>query len=266
MIKAEILADSISESGHRLTTFRVRFPKSLLAEFNTHRSLSRNWASSRAIPARRVRSQIIRDPFVPTYFGANQAGMQAAAELSGFRLFLAKRLWLWARYPAIVFHWALEKVGLHKQHANRILEPWMWADGIVSATEWQNFFQLRCHPDAQPEFRRLAEEMRELMKFCTPRPVKAGDWHLPLVEPGHHIDSTLLKISAARCARVSYSRASSTEINRDITLYDRLCGSVPMHLSPLEHQATPVDGRHGNFCGWRQHRKDLILESGGDYR
>ena len=65
MIKAEIIADSLSPQGHRLTTFICVFPRIVLAEFNTHRMLSRNSASSRAIPFNKMLEMVKTNPFIP---------------------------------------------------------------------------------------------------------------------------------------------------------------------------------------------------------
>lgn len=272
MIEAKILADSLNAAtGDRLTTFQVRVPKWLLAEINTHRALSRNFASSRAIPAKTIRKQVIKDPVVPVYFGANQKGMQSQAELTGWRLVLAKQIWKLARFPACGFHWLGEKIGLHKQILNRILEPWMWADGVISGTEFRNFFALRNHPDAQPEFGELARQMKLLYDSSQPRILQIGDWHLPYIEPedltSYHEQVEL--ISSARCARVSYllrdGRRSNAEA--DLELFNRLVGAFPGHWSPTEHpaQALPTSDRYGNFVGFKQFRKFHKGESGGDY-
>lgn len=286
MIEAKILADSLNAAtGDRLTTFQVRVPKWLLAEINTHRALSRNFASSRAIPAKTIRRQIINDPFVPVYFGANQKGMQANFELTGWRLVLAKHLWKLARFPACGFHWLGEKLGLHKQIVNRLLEPWMWADGVISGTEFKNFFALRNHPDAQPEFRDLANQMQTVYESNIPSLLFPGQWHLPFVGVDEQIvhpvvgtddliippndPDILKKISSARCARVSYllRDGKRSDVEADRNLYDRLVGAFPGHWSPTEHpaQAMPTSERYGNFVGFKQFRKFHNTEAGGDY-
>jgi hypothetical protein len=275
-ISAEILADSINGmTGDRLTTFRVRLPKWLIAELNTHRALSRNFASSRAIPAKKIREQVMSDPFTPVHWGANQKGMQAKQELKGWRLAAAKQIWLLSRWliPPVVAHWLLEKVGLHKQVANRLLEAWMWADGVISATEWKNFFLLRNDPDAQPEFQELAGQMHWGRTVSNPRPLNSGEWHLPMLEAGSFDDIMTLdyakRVSAARCARVSYLLREGEKhlVAEDLKLCDRLFGSSPRHLSPAEHQAKalPSSERCGNFVGWKQFRKEFGDEAGGDY-
>lgn len=267
MIEAKIILDSISNKDVRLTTFELSYPRFILAEFNTHRVFSRNSASSRAIPVKKLISDILNDPVVPVFWGKNQPGMQAKTQLSGFKLFLSKRLWKMASYNAIVFAYALQKIGLHKQIANRIIEPWMHTKTIVTSTEWSNFFELRNHPDAQPEFRVLAEEMFSQLQSSTPKQLKYGEWHLPYVTEDEKKNNTLevlLKMSVARCARVSYLTHDGKipNIDSDVELHNRLVGSVPIHASPTEHQATPTkDVRmHKNYRGWKQYRDDVELK------
>jgi hypothetical protein len=256
-ISAEVIADSLNPQGDRLTTFRVVFPKFILAEFNTHRMLSRSFSSSRAIPAKKMRSLVLSSPVIPTSFGGNQKGMQATGELVGWRWLTAKWTWLGARYPACVFHWLAEKLGLHKQVCNRLIEPWVWVEGVVSATEWDNFWLLRCHEDAQPEFHLLALLMRHALKDSAPKDLKEGEWHLPFIDADSQGEKAQM-VSAARCARVSYflKDGRRSDIDADLALCDRLSGSSPKHLSPFEHQAIALDShqRCGNFVGWKQFR------------
>lgn len=295
MIQAEIIADSINAAtGDRLTTFKVRSPKWMLAEVNTHRALSRNWSSSRAVPGKKIRQMVLTDPFIPIHWGANQKGMQAESELKGWRKELARSLWLFARYPACVTHWLLsDVVGLHKQVCNRLLESWMWADGIISATEWNNFWKLRDHPDAQPEFQALAQLMHAKYKRSIPQKLSPGQWHMPLIHPDDltsrgYLASTLeadlgqlslafqseastclLRMSTARCARASYFLRNGqwSDWKADYELHDRLVGANPRHMSPTEHQAQALENsdRVGNFVGWKQYRKTFADESNGDY-
>lgn len=259
-ISAEILADSINTAtGDRLTTLRIVLPRFILAEFNTHRMLSRNFSSSRAVPAATMRSRVLANPVLPASFGSNQPGMQAGHELSGVRKAIARGAWLWARYPACAFHWIGEIAGLHKQVLNRLLEPWLWAEGIVSATEWENLFLLRCHPDAQPEFQVLAIAIRDAIAASTPKQLSPGSWHIPYITEGEL--ETIKRVSAARCARVSYYLRDGkvSSVDADLKLCDRLAGSDPKHLSPFEHQAIalPHSVFSGNFKGWKQYRKEL---------
>ncbi len=263
---ARVVADSVSASGRRLVTMEVTFPRLVLAEFNTHRVFSRNSASSRAIPIKRQLARIREDPFVPDSWGLNQAGMQAEHEADEATAATARAAWLTARDRAVEQAEELLGLGIHKQLANRLLEPFMWHTVIVTATEWSNFFALRANPMAQPEISTVATLMLAAHGDSTPTPVRAGGWHLPLLQPEER-DGTFehseeaRRISAARCARVSYlTHGGVRDLDADLGLYQRLVDGG--HLSPLEHVATPEPeaGWVGNFHGWRQLRKTIPNE------
>lgn len=266
MIEAKIICDSISPQGVRLTTFELKYPRFILSEFNTHRVFSRNSASSRAIPVKKMIKDVINDPVIPVFWGKNQAGMQAKEELSGIKLKAAQFLWKIARYPACGIAYFMTKIGLHKQITNRIIEPWMWTKTIVTATEWDNFFELRVHEDAQPEIYSLSTLMYQEYLNSTPKKLKYGEWHLPYVTEDELNNNTLsieslIMVSGARCARVSYLThdGKAPDSSKDFRLYDDLVGSVPIHASPTEHQATPNKNTNfdKNFRGWHQHRADI---------
>lgn len=273
-ISAKVIADSINPDGQRLTTIEATFNRYILSELNTHRVLSRNSASSRAIPVSRIIRQVWSDPATPISWGANQAGMQARSELRGWRRWLARRLFLLARLPALAIAWLLVKVGLHKQVANRILEPWVWHTAVISATEWDNFFKLRLHPDAQPEFQELARCIRRAMDGSTPDELGWGGWHAPYIQREDHEASWTLSrdersdlfpdvvfMSVARCAAVSYVRQGERrDVRKDIDLSVRLRNSG--HWSPFEHVAQAERGPSGNFNGFKQLRKFYPGESG----
>lgn len=263
-ISASILADSRNlATGDRLTTFQVRVPKFLLAEINTHRMLSKNFASSRAIPASKIREQVIKDPFIPVYWGKNQKGMTASVEMTGWPKDVAIQLYLSARYPAVVVHWLMDKVGVHKQHCNRLLETYMWADGIISATEFENFFRLRTHKDAQPEFRVLATQMQQLAHASEPKLLQPGEWHIPLTNPLEPSLERRKQISAGNCAAVSYQFRERSD-DKAIDICQRLATATPPHMSPLEHQAMALhdSAKCGNLVGFQQFRKEFTDESG----
>lgn len=295
-IKAQVIADSVSEAGIRLTTLQLRYPKFIHFEFMTHRTFSRNASSSRAIPVERLIRDVLDDPVYPSSWGKNQPGMQAREEHGEhFRMlcigetdWLARvmgprQAWDEARSRAVDAAQCFARAGYHKQIVNRLLEPFCHINVVVTATEWDNFFSIRCHLDAQPEMRELAEKMRDAMKENKPIPIRHGDWHLPYADrigqlddlneekPGTNNLDMRLKCSVARCARVSYltQDGKKPSVESDVDLYNRLVGAVPLHASPAEHQATPdkrttmtVSGwlqpmLHGNFRGWIQHRKQL---------
>jgi hypothetical protein len=297
---AKVLADSVSPDGHRLTTLEATFPRFVLAEFNTHRVFSRNSASSRAIPVAKQLRRVLDDPYVPIEFGSNKPGMQAGPALSGASRDAAEAEWLAARDDAVRhvlglitspenvagyddLHACLEAaqgslkqppaqwLNVHKQVANRLLEPFMWHTVIVSSTTWDNFFNLRCHPDAQPEIRLIAAKMRDALERSVPTRLGSDEWHLPLVGEAEREEVSspeeLAKISIGRCARVSYlTHAGTRDLAADVTLYDRLAESG--HMSPMEHVARPMSAAEleqsewsGNFQGWIAHRKLIPGES-----
>lgn len=276
MIEAKVIEDSVSESGKRITTLQVKFHRFILPEFNTHRVFSRNFSSSRAIPTKKLLEQVRSDPAMPVHWGKNQPGMQAEVELEGDALKNAKFAWKRAAESAASMAEVMAELGVHKQIVNRAIEPYLWANGIVTSTEWDNWFELRAHTDAQPEIHELAIRMREAIDGSTPRLLKHDEWHLPYVSIEERNDgffkipanrNMLQKISAARCCRVSYLKHDGTlpNIDDDLALFQRLAGAVPLHASPLEHQAMPdvphpLDDwlnpeLHGNFKGWIQYRK-----------
>lgn len=212
-ITAEVLADSLAPCGKRLTTVLLDgFPKFLQAELNTHRMLSRGSASSRAIPNEKLRQRITEDPAMPVWWGKQQPGMQAREELGEREKNAAMYLWRHARDKMLEVSADLANLGVHKQLCNRLIEPWMPVAIIVSATEWENFFRLRCHPDAQPEMRVAAEAIRDAMVASEPSVIQQSGYHLPLVRPEDYASDIdlngLVKLSVARCARAS--RTSTT--------------------------------------------------------
>lgn len=271
MYSAKILKDSLAASGSRLTTMEITFPRIVLAELNTHRICSRNSASSRAIPSEKIIKRVMQDPFLPVYWGKNKKGMSAESELSISEQFEANLIWIEARNNAVDSVRKLLKLGVHKQIANRLLEPFIWQTVIISATSWDNFFNLRCHPDAQPEIRKIALMMRELYYSCIPNSdlSKTFNWHLPLLDDEEFDElikiyslDNIIKISVGRCARVSYlTHDGIRDPQADIELTNKLLASG--HMSPSEHIALGMSDMKvsGNFVGWQQFRKTLPNEN-----
>lgn len=261
---ARVVADSVSPVGIRLVTIEAKMHRYVLSEFNTHRVFSRNSASSRAIPTTKQLEAVRNDPAMPIEFGSNKAGMQAGPPLEGEELDRAHKMWLEARDNAVESAEALMAAGVHKQVTNRLLEPFMWHTVIVTSTEWDNFYEQRCSPLAQPEIRAVAEAMRDAMNASTPRPLDYDRWHLPYVDDvdADEIDpADRLYVSAARCARVSYlTHDGVRNVSKDLDLYQKLVTARPMHASPLEHVARPQltdEPSAGNLRGWRQLRHDV---------
>lgn len=309
--RAEVVADSVSPQGKRVTTLEVEMPRLILAEFNTPRMFSRNSASSRAIPVHKQIEKLLNEPFIPERFGINQKGMQSYAWLDGLARDEALRIWLRGRDRAVTTALELilgeerasdmfkykpadefatvdqlhagfkaakdliiselgkedpadvEILNVHKQLANRGLEPYMWQTVIVTATEWSNFMALRIDDEAQAEIRKPAELMLEAMEGSSPVELGYGEWHTPYIRPDEKLDiDTRVSVSTARCARVSYlTQDGRRDIAEDTTMYQRLV--VKGHMSPTEHPCRPLEvgeQQKGNLLGWHQHRADLPNE------
>jgi thymidylate synthase ThyX len=267
---ARVLTDSLSPAGVRLTTMEVRYPRFIHSEMMTHRVFSRNAASSRAIPIKKMIAAVREDPAMPIYWGRNQSGMSARAEIDDAARDLAEREWRRALENALASAERLSEgdIDLHKQLVNRLLEPFAWITVIITATEWANFFTQRTHPDAQPEISKIASMMFDAYRESAPRPVAAGGWHLPLIQDDERdLDPDLLcKLSVARSARVSYlTHDGKRDHEKDLELYDRLLsGGANGHWSPTEHVATPLADAEtfsGNLRGWLQYRKQFAQEN-----
>ena len=278
-----VIEDSISPEGIRLTTFANKNPRMIHSEFMTHRVISRNASSSRAIPVQKQIANILADPAEPSEWGSNQRGMQAGEDLTGWRLRLTKIAWHGAKHATVIAARLAIRAGAHKQIANRMLEPWSHISSVVTATDYANWFALRDHDDADPTIRELALAMKYALDGSTPKLLQPGEWHLPYItalereQYGKHLnkDGTpfLARLSAARCARVSFlTHGGRIPAHADdIRLWEQLVDSQPVHASPTEHQATPdkkwtrdrwgKPQEHGNFRGWRQHRKMIPGEA-----
>ncbi len=269
---ARVIADSLSPAGCRLTTIEVSLHRFVLAELNTHRVFSRNSASSRAIPIGRSMARLADWPVYPTVFPAEQRGMSGGGPLPSAETAEAREIWAAARDAAVGYAEKLAALGVHKSVANRLLEPFMFTTVIVTATDWNGFWAQRCNRHAQPELRAAANAMRVAYLASTPEQVHPSGWHLPYIDDQDRAEvseaglgnGALRRISAARCARVSYlTHDGRRDHSADLDLYARLVAAAPPHASPLEHVATPAEayGRaepRGNFRGWHQLRH-LVL-------
>jgi hypothetical protein len=286
-VSAKVVADSQYRDA-RLITLEIELHRFILPEANTHKALSRNYQSSRAIPILRQLEQIANDPAMPVYYGKDQAGMVAGEELEGRDLELAKMIILGMRDACLNGVKQLHKLNLHKQVSNRYVEPWMWTKGVITAThkDFKAMFKLRRHFAAQPEIKALFDVIYEAIEGSTPETLKPGQWHLPYVhtyfEGGkQHFTSqsdekevslvTAIKISSSCVAQVSYRKLNDS-LEKALTVYDMLNLPVegvypddPPHFSPTEHIAKAGDCEiemSGNFHtdDFIQYRK--VLEKG----
>lgn len=291
-ITAKMILDSIYDEN-RISTLELDYPRFIHSEFMTHRLFSRNAASSRAIPAKAVRQQVWYSPALPNSWGKNQSGMQASSNLGKFRSWMASKLWCGLAKVACLFHFLLEKVGVHKQLTNRILEPWQMIKVVVTATEWDNFLWLRNHSAAQPEIHTLARKIQTALDSSVPQTLRVGQWHLPYHDPipGEGLSYRPTKtpslaqgkaVSVSCCAQVSYRKLDDS-LEKAERIAKMLTSGDRIHASPFEHQATPIDPNttiradvndqtvympdgvthidancdawSGNFKGWIQHRQ-----------
>lgn len=273
----------------RLLSMVVRFPRCILSEINTHRVFSRNSASSRARALSTTVREIMEDPYIPL-FTRNQRGMHGRYVSSAHRKHATEQ-WLQARDHAVagtlnmlLYDGGPESVvdagsirdrweewvdlyyqkyksddptvlSVHKQNSNRLLEPFMWHEAIISSTYWGNFFDLRDHEEAQPEIRAIARLMRVAAESSVPQ----SSWvHAPFSEEAYAQSSAegsekfpvdtvedfwksyrdVFMDSAGDCARVSYASKLETGSTASRKLGERLLSAG--HMSPFEHVAVPA--------------------------
>lgn len=269
---AKLLADVVNPQGNRLTIYEATFHRFVLAEVNTHRSHSRSSASSRAIPVEKMLRRAIENPAFPISWASEQPGMQGGTELEGQDLFDAQRLLeRIAQFTTEAIDGYLEahpdkSTRLHKSLLNRPLEWFQYHTVIIGATDdgWANLFAQRAtehSPLAQPELRAVVDIMWDLYKASTPSPLGYGEWVTPYIQP-HEVfrsEEDKRRVSAARCARVSYLNhdRSDPDIDSDLGVFAKLTSARPMHAAPLEFVARPLNPQGkpmGNFTGYRQFR------------
>lgn len=284
MITANIIKDSINPRGTRITTYELVYPRFVHSELMTHRVFSRNSASSRAIPVNTMLDFIEANPAEPVHWGKNQPGMQAHTELEPENKTRVQALWHTACKEALMLSKRIFKEGAHKQVANRITEPFQHMKVVVTSTDFSNFFWLRSHTDADPTIKALSDLMLDAFIKSKPQLLDFGEWHLPYIETKktstgilYFVDNEQVTeeqakmISASCCAQCSY-RKQDTSLDKAENIYKRLIESVPVHASPVEHQALCFDSNYywpegtthrdkqgvyysGNFKDWIQLRQ-----------
>lgn len=279
-----ILASKPADGAYHkpIYTIRMRYPRPIHGEIMTHRVFGRNARSSRAVPVMTMLNEVRNTPYVPWHWGKNQRGMQADEECNEL-LFLHEDVdhwtsredaWLKARDVSTDIAEAYMHAGYHKQNPNRLLEPFSWIDTLITSTEWDNFLWLRDHKDAEPHLQDLARLVKQAMRDAQIQTLEDGEWHMPYItdeEKKKYHSEVLLKISAARCARISYKPFNGeASIEAELARYDMLVSSDRVHASPLEHQAQGdyflvYEGwsqpeLHGNLKGYIQARKLVANE------
>jgi thymidylate synthase ThyX len=283
MIQAVVVADSITKKGDRLTTFIVTFPRIILAEVMTHRMFSRNSASSRAIPFDKMVKSVQENPFIPIAWQKDHKGMQGS-EYWTTDIDKLELEWLQARNKAVFQAQTLADAGVTKQLCNRLLEPFMWHTVIITSGKegLENFFNLRNHEAAEIHIQELAKRMLEVYNESIPKQLQTGEWHIPFSDnidleklPLSPVDLTdgdmykrnqdrwynpfKIKVSTARCARVSYTvvgeEGKEPNYENDIKLHDRLVESG--HWSPFEHCAKAMSDEE--YQSYRKGKHEVTL-------
>lgn len=298
-MQVEVILASVGKDAPPIYTIRTRYPRIIHGEVMTHRMFGRNARSSRAVPVKTMLKEIRDIPFVPWHWGKNQKGMQATEECNAPVIFedegsldrdmiwrveeyTRDEAWLRARDCAVESAEAFTKAGYHKQVVNRLIEPFSWIDTLITATGWKNFLHLRQHKDAEPHLQDLANLVAQALDDHTCELLAEDEWHLPYITREDRVEAHdrfaswhkatiwLRKISAARCARISYAPFDGDAgYDKELERYNLLVTSERVHASPLEHQAAPdtlvpdnyrgpfwlQPNLHGNLTGWRQARK-----------
>lgn len=295
-IVARLIKDSISINGNRLSTFELEYPRIIHSEFMTHRMISKNASSSRAVPLGRAIQNILENPAFPVHWGAAQAGMQASNELTGDTLLRAQYLWGKGIEQSIALVKEFDEIGTHKQIAARWLETGQMIKVVASGTDWDNLLWLRNDDAAQPEFHELARCAQECFDKSVPELLHPGEFHLPYINTERNRSGKLIyvdpngmsltleeaqKISASCAAQVSYRRLDDSK-EKALEIFGKLFSGAKPHMSPTEHQGTPISDKNtaypwtvsnwedgitharkdgtlcsGNFAGWIQYRQTL---------
>lgn len=251
-IYAKVLADSLAPNGKRLTSFEIQLPKVFLAENNTHKALSKNFSSSRAIPVGKNNEV---QSFEPRYYGANKSGMQSEGIIDYPEK--AQEIWYGIIKACKEGSQALQELGLHKQWSNRPNDWHTMAKGVTSGTDWDNFLYLRNDSDAQPEFQALAGCIQECFDKSVPQLLLPGEWHLPYIETRRDTETGVLyyfdsdgneltlqeakEISASCVAQVSHRKLNETK-EKALEIFGKLFSGKKPHMSPTEHAGTPISG------------------------
>lgn len=238
-IGVKVVLDSINTKKDRITTMVCRMPRFILAEFLTHRLFSRNSASSRAIPSRIMLKKVKETPFVPIAWQKTHKGMQGKEYIEGTKERIVVTIWKLVSRVAVFTANLLEKIGVTKQLTNRLLEPFLFHDVLVTFTDFSNFEKQRFHKDAEIHIYELARCMKIALELSKPTLLQQGEWHLPFTTDLDNSYTLLdkIKISTSRCARSSYGNfEGNTDARKDVKLHNDLVMSEPKHLSPTEHQ------------------------------
>lgn len=224
-ISATIVAHSINEQGDELISVLTTFPRIILAEVNTHRMLSKNTSSSRAIPFNKMVESVQNDPFVPIAWQKDHKGMQGTEYLVDRKHENAVYEWLKSRDFAVKQANIMNSDGVTKQLCNRLLEPFMWTTMLITGSKsgWENFFNLRC-----PSYTFHTDESEEDFVFRSKKDVITKFGESEWVEDG--FDKPLKDFTSLDWLKVNYGQAEIHMMALAECIWDAYNESTPKQL------------------------------------
>ena len=231
-----------------------------MADLNTHRALSKSSARSQYAPLSRFVEQTKLHTFYPSWVGRNDSDMKTGSELGEENEERFRYEWMLGASVMCGIAETADKLSVHKQIANRLMEPFQYVTTLVSATEWTNFFKVECASN-QHEMKALAYKM--LSAYVESKPEK-NDNHIPFGDQMDHGLSAVEKrlIACARCARIGYDNYDGTrDTDEDLRQAERLMTPGSYHVFEHVAQAHINDTFIGNFRGWVQQRKKIVGEN-----
>lgn len=267
-----VQASKCIRTGKMIHTLELEYPRSIHAQLLTHGVFSKNSSSTRAVPLHAAIKQLRENP-AGVIWTANQSGMQGNV-IPESATIMPNRVMGLARESMIGFAEFLNDkfedggLGIHKQNAGRLLEPFQNIKIVLTSTEWENWDWLRIHKDAQGEIADLAAAMKQARDTAEVMELQPGEWHVPYVErrrentngAGDYIEyfitdlengaTTLTpreakKVSMSVCAQISYRRADDG-LEKATKMEGMLVDGHKVHASPFEHQATPISESTGD--------------------
>ena len=253
-MEVKVLLDSVNPyTNVRLTTLHCVYPQFIHQQVLTHRMFSRNSSSLRAISFDRADSEF--DTVYPTWT-LEKKGMQGPL-VEDFKTKLMADCIVDEMDNFVSSRCArLEELGIHHQDINNYLRPFQNIHTVITATDFENFFQQRLHESTKPDMQRLAQLIYDALEESKP---EETIWHTPLISDlleSTYTNKQLELISAARLARISYFKWQD-DPQKDLELAKKLIENN--HPSPFEHIAFAQQDNeyYGNFKSWKQLRHIL---------
>jgi hypothetical protein len=151
----EVVCDSISPAGDRLTTLVVTAHIDALYKISKCRSLVVSFREDvKPTPLVTAMQAAREDPFVPELLPE------------------AREAWLEARDAAHLAAYALSVRGVDNAVAKRLLAPFLWETVVISGTDWDCVIRCAGMPS-------VTAMMIEAIRRSEPLVRKYGEWHAP---------------------------------------------------------------------------------------